>query len=212
MKNKKDKSAQQDSTAAQTEIESLRQQLETVKGERDELLGKLQRVSADYANFQKRVPKQINDSVAFQKESIIKTLLPALDNFEHTLEKSHTAESVEVVLDGVRIVYDQMTDVLKSHGVELINAVGEPFDPAQHEAMLRREDPQKDDSVVLEEFQRGYRLNGRVIRPSKVVVNRIHVEQVTEQKADNSSAQDEMPEPATDEAEIPSERQTDTEL
>jgi molecular chaperone GrpE len=198
MKNRKDKSQQDNPKALRKELETVRQQLETVQAERDELLGKLQRVSADYANFQKRVPKQVSDSVAFQKESLIKTFLPALDNFERTLEKSHSAESVDVVLDGVRIVYDQMADVLKSHGVEVIQAIDEPFDPMQHEAMLRREDLEREDSVVLEEFQKGYRLNGRVIRPSKVVVNRIHLEEKPQPQ--------EIPEQATDEAEPTSEQ------
>ena len=198
MKNRKDKSQQENPKALRKELDTVRQQLETVQAERDELMGKLQRVGADYANFQKRVPKQVSDSVAFQKESLIKTFLPALDNFEHTLEKSHSAESVDVVLDGVRIVYDQMADVLKSHGVEVIQAIDEPFDPMQHEAMLRREDLEREDSVVLEEFQKGYRLNGRVIRPSKVVVNRIHLEEKPQPP--------EKPEQATDEAEPTSEQ------
>ena len=203
MKNKKNRPQDENPKKLLKEIESLEQQLETVQSERNDLLGKLQRVSADYANFQKRVPKQVSDSVAFEKEHIIKTFLPALDNFEHTLEKSHAAEAVDIVLDGIRIVYDQMTDVLKSHGVETIEAVGQPFNPAQHEAMLRKEDVTKEDSVVLEEFQKGYALNGRVIRPSKVVVNRIHVETPPGPEA--------SPGPATDEAEPPTEEQSDTE-
>ncbi len=212
MKNKKNKPKEEDIKAMHEEIESLKAQLDNVQKERDELLGKLQRVSADYANFQKRVPKQVSDSIAFEKESIIKSFLPALDNFEHTLEKSHAAETMDIVLDGIRIVYDQMSDVLKGHGVERIVAVDEPFDPARHEAMLRREDLDKADNVVLEEFQKGYTLNGRVIRPSKVVVNRIHVDTKPEPSpAENTSEPDPGNQKATDEAERPSEEQTDTE-
>lgn len=211
MKTRKNKPQEEDAKALQQEIESLKQQLESVQSERDELLGKLQRVSADYANFQRRVPKQVSDSVAFEKENIIKTFLSAIDNFEHTLEKSHTAESVGVVLDGVRIVYDQMTDALKNHGVERIQAIDQPFDPARHEAMLRREDLSKEDNVVLDEFQKGYALNGRVIRPSKVVVNRIHVDVPPEPSPDAPPNPDQGPGHATDEAERFSEEQTDTE-
>ncbi|MDI6449488.1 nucleotide exchange factor GrpE [Anaerobaca lacustris] len=170
MKDKKNKPKDE---PTHEEVESLRTQLVEVQKERDDLLGKLQRVSADYANFQKRAARQVAESIAYEKETLIKTLLPTLDNFEHTLEKSQAAESVEAVLTGVRIVYDQMSDVLRSHGVEAIESLGQPFDPAYHEAMMRREDPERQDNTVLEEFQKGYKLNGRVVRPSRVIVNKL---------------------------------------
>lgn len=169
MKDKKNKP--KDDTTHE-EIESLRKQLEAMQSERDDLFGKLQRVSADYANFQKRTARQVAESIAYEKEHLIKTLLPTLDNFDHTFEKSQAAESVEAVLAGVRIVYDQMLDTLRSHGVEIIEAMGQPFDPSRHEAMMRREDPDHEDNIILEEFQKGYALNGRVVRPSKVIVNK----------------------------------------
>ncbi len=163
------------------ELEGLREEMEQLQKEKDELLAKLQRVSADYANFQKRTPKQIADTVTYEKEMIIKTLLPVLDNFEHALANADSAENVDVVVKGIRIVYDQMLDILKLHEVEQIKAVGEKFDPAVHEAMLQRAEPEKEDDIVLEEFQRGYVLNGRVIRPSKVIVNK-HPSEVTEEE------------------------------
>jgi len=214
MKDKKTKGKHEDSQALREKIETLQQEFESVQKERDELLGKLQRVSADYANFQKRVPKQVSDSVAYEKERIIKTLLPALDNFEHTLEKSHAAESVEIVLEGVRIIYDQMVGALKSHGVEQIHAQDEMFDPAQHEAMMRKEDPEHADGVVLEEFQKGYQLNGRVIRPSKVVVNRRPGDSAPATPDEQPSQQTEAApdeDQAMDGAEAPSDRPTETE-
>ena len=104
---------------------------------------------------------------------MIKTLLPVLDNFEHTFQNVDSAENVAAVVKGVRIIYDQIVDILRSHGVEQINALGETFDPSTHEAMLQRAELKEPDNIVLEEFQKGYRLNGRVIRPSKVVVNKL---------------------------------------
>ena len=154
-----------------TELEKLRNRTNELQKEKDELFEKLQRVSADYANFQKRVPKQIADTVGYEKERIIKTLLPTLDNFEHTLQNAHSAENIDVLVKGIQIIYDQMLDILKSHGVEQIKALGEAFDPALHEAMMQRAEPEREENIVLEEFQTGYKLNGRVIRPSKVVVN-----------------------------------------
>lgn len=169
----KDKKSKPKDETTHEEIESLRKQLEVLQSERDDLFGKLQRVSADYANFQKRTARQVADSIVYEKEHLIKTLLPTLDNFDHTFEKSQAAESVEAVLAGVRIVYDQMLDTLRSHGVEIIEAMGQPFDPSRHEAMMRREDSGHEDNTILEEFQKGYALNGRVIRPSKVIVNKL---------------------------------------
>ena len=85
-KKKKEKPKSEDSQKVKNDPEELRQNLEGLQKEKDELFGKLQRVSADYANFQKRVPKQIADTICYEKEKIIKSLLPALDNFEHTLQ------------------------------------------------------------------------------------------------------------------------------
>jgi len=171
---KKEKPKREDlQKAKKCELEQSRETMETLREEKDELFAQLQRVSADYANDQKRVPKQIADSIGYEKERVIKTLLPVLDNFEHTLQNAHSAEDIDVLVKGIRIVYDQLLDVLKSHNVEQIEAQGEKFDPALHQAMTQRAEPDAEDNTVLEEFQKGYRLNGRVIRPSKVIVNKL---------------------------------------
>jgi len=75
-----------------------------------------------------------------------------------------------------------MLDILKSHGVEQIKALDEEFDPALHQAMMQKAEPDKEDNIVLEEFQKGYKLNGRVIRPSKVIVNKLTSEQPADQQ------------------------------
>jgi len=131
------------------------------------------RVSADYANYQKRAPKQIADCISYEKEKIIKSLLPVMDNFEHTLQNAKSADDIEVVIKGVQIIYDQMLDILKSHDVEQIRAIGEKFDPALHQAMMQRAEDGRQEDDILEEFQKGYKLNGRVIRPTKVIVNKL---------------------------------------
>jgi molecular chaperone GrpE len=185
----KNKKKPKEPKSKKSELEELSRQIESLQKEKDELFGKLQRVGADYANFQKRVPKQIADTVAYEKEKIIKTLLPALDNLEHTLQNAHSAEDVDVLIKGIQIVYDQVLDTLKSHGVEQIKAAGEKFEPALHEAMMQRYEPEEEENIVLEEFQRGYKLNGRVIRPSKVVVNKPSSEQEAPQQEDTEQEQ-----------------------
>jgi len=186
MKQKEEKpEEQQHSKPKDNGLKKLRQQLNNLEKEKDELFEKLQRVSADYANFQKRVPKQITDTIAYEKEKIIKTLLPALDNFEHTLQNAHSAESIDFLVKGIQIVYDQMLDILKSHGVEQIKALGEKFDPSLHQAMMQKAQSEHEENIVLEEFQKGYKLNGRVIRPTKVIVNKLKVEQAAQQQEPN---------------------------
>jgi molecular chaperone GrpE len=176
-KRKEKPEGQQEPKAESSELDKLRQQAEDLQKEKNELFGKLQRISADYINFQKRVSKQTADTIAYEKEKIIKTLLPALDNFEHTLQNAHSAESADVLLKGIRIIYDQILDILKSHGVERIDVLGAKFDPALHEVIAQKAEPEKQDSIVLEEFQKGYKLNGRVIRPSRVIINKLPSEQ-----------------------------------
>ena len=153
---KKDKPESGDSQKAKKcELEESRETMETLREQKDELFRQLQRISADYTNYQKRVPKQIADSIGYEKERVIKTLLPVLDNFEHTLQNAHSAEDIDVLVKGIRIVYDQLLDVLKSHNIEQIQAQDEKFDPALHQAMTQRAEPDAEHNTVLEEFQKG---------------------------------------------------------
>lgn len=183
------KKQEKQSAPQKAQLEELRRQIDELQSQKDELFEKLQRVSADYVNFQKRVPKQIADTIVYEKEKIIKTLLPALDNLDHTLQSTQSAENLDVLIEGIKITYDQMLDILKSHGVEQIKALGEKFDPALHEAMMQKNDTQQEQNVVLEEFQKGYKVNGRVIRPSKVIVNKLPSEPEASQQETSENEQ-----------------------
>ena len=197
---------QQENKAQEKELKNQHDTIESLQKEKDELFAQLQRVSADYANFQKRVPKQISDTIGYEKERFIKSLLPAMDNFEHTLQNAHSAENVDVLVKGIRIIYDQFLDILKSHNVEQIEALGESFDPAMHQAMTRQSDPEKEENIILEEFQKGYRLNGRVIRPSRVIVNKLPEEKPADAKEPEPSERHEAEHDGSEEYES-----TDTE-
>ena len=187
MKHKGKEKAKEDKEPGQKDsrVEELESRIEALQEEKNELFSKLQHVSADYANFQKRSVRQVADTVAYEKENMMRTLLPALDNFEHTLQSADSADSVDVLAKGVRIVYEQIIEILKSHGVEEIQALGRKFDPSFHEAMMRRAEPDRQEDIILEEFQKGYKLNGRVIRPSKVVVNKLGAEKPAEKQPEN---------------------------
>lgn len=181
---KKNKKEQQDKKVIENELQNLNEQIKTLETEKAELFEKLQRVSADYQNFQKRAPRQIADSIAYEKETLIKSLLPAMDNFEHTIQNAHKTEDIQVVVKGIQIVYDQLLGILRSYGIEPIPAVGEKFDPSMHQAMMKQHKDDVENNVVLEEFQKGYKINDRVLRPSKVIVNILPEEEISEQTQD----------------------------
>lgn len=148
------------------------EQTEKLQAEKDELFAKLQRLSADYMNYQKRSARQISESVAYEKEVIIKSFLPVLDNFEHTLGGAENTEDMESFRRGVKIIYDQILSILKNHGVEQIGSVGQKFDPACHQAVMQEIDADKEDGTILKELVKGYRIGEKILRPGRVVVSK----------------------------------------
>jgi molecular chaperone GrpE len=160
------------------QVEELRKKLEELQKEKDDIFAKFQRVAADYDNYQKRSTKQITDSIAYEKDKLIRALLPVIDDLERVL--AHT-DNTEAVVKGVSIVYEHLKGVLRAQGVELIESAGEKFDPSHHEAITQRAETDKENGVVLEELQKGYMINGRVIRASRVVVNKIPAPQIEQQ-------------------------------
>jgi len=176
--NQKTEDGGQKTEVLQKQIEELQSQTESLKKEKDDIFAKFQRVAADYDNYQKRSAKQITDSIAYEKDKLIKSLLPVIDDLERVLE--HT-DNTEAVVKGVSIVYEHLKGVLRAQGVEQIESAGEKFDPACHQALSQRTEQDKQDGVVLEELQKGYKLDGRVIRASRVVVNKTQASQIEQQ-------------------------------
>lgn len=179
MSEKDIKKANKEIKLLEKKVEELEKQLEMVTAEKQQTFEQLQRISADYANFQKRAPKQIADSVAYEKKAILRSLLPSIDNFEHALSHASSAngeEALDNIVKGIQLVFDHMLDALKSQGVSRIDALGRPFDPNMHEAMMRKSEPDKEDNTVLEVYQAGYMMGEQVLRPSKVIVNKIEDE------------------------------------
>ncbi len=125
------------------------------------------RTLADFDNFKKQMSKQMEQFAQFANENIIKELLPVLDNFGHA---QAAAKGNQEILEGLSLIKKQLEAVLKKHGAEEIEAIGKPFDPNFHEAMLRKASDQPEDTVI-EEMRKGYTLKGRVIRPSMVIVS-----------------------------------------
>lgn len=181
---KDDKKAEKKIEELENEQKALQQEIEQLKKEKQDLLEQLQRVGADYANYQKRSVKQIADSVAYEKRSIIRSILPSIDNFEHALSHAIATQGEEDnLVKGIQLVFTHLLDALKSHGVERIDALGRKFDPSEHEAMMQRCEPDKEDNSVLEVYLAGYRMGDQVVRPAKVIVNKLPGAEIAEETA-----------------------------
>jgi molecular chaperone GrpE len=128
------------------------------------------RLLADFDNFRRRAARETERSAAAQKEAFIRELLPVIDNLERALG-SDVSTSPEQLRRGVQMTLQQLTQLLRDHGIEADESLGRPFDPRYHEAVSVRHDPSQPDHVILETFQRGYRRGNKVFRPAKVVVN-----------------------------------------
>lgn len=148
----------------------LRRQL----AQKDELarayFAQLQRVQADFENFQKRVEAERARIADGACEAMIAGLLDTLDNFERAI--GHLETLPDDSARGVTMVYEAMLAYLREKGLERIAAAGCQFDPRRHEAVMQAEDAGSPDGTVLEEFQAGYSVKGRVVRPTKVKVSR----------------------------------------
>jgi molecular chaperone GrpE len=145
--------------------------LAQLQSERAELVDTLRRVQADFENYRKRVLREQTALVDRATDRLIEGLLPILDSFDGALG-SVTADTPEVekLVDGLHGIHAQLMGVLEKAGLERIDADGVPFDPNEHEAVMQ--DAGEGDPRVAETMRTGYRLNGRVIRPSMVRVAR----------------------------------------
>jgi molecular chaperone GrpE len=159
------------SDGAASDVERDLDELGETKRERDEYLELAQRTKADFENYRKRVAKETTDALARGKAELARELLPALDNLERALEAGGDASSHSALVKGVGMVRDELHARLQGAGVESFDPTGEKFDPQLHEALQTRPDDGTESGVVLETVEKGYRLNGQVLRAAKVVVS-----------------------------------------
>ena len=152
------------------EVHSGPKNLKEAQAQIDELNDRLLRLTADYDNFRKRSQREKNESRQFANQHLLEKQLPVLDNFEMALTASENADPA--IQDGVQMIYDQFLSVLKDAGVEEIDAEGEPFDPNIHEAISQQETTEVEEGTVVQQVQRGYKLNDRLVRPARVVVSK----------------------------------------
>ena len=157
--------------AAADQVERDLDELGETKRERDEYLELAKRTKADFENYRKRVARDTSEALARGKADLSRELLPTLDNLERALATGQDPSAHEALVKGVAMVRDQLHNRLAAAGVEDFDPTGEMFDPQLHEALSTRPDEGTEPGVVLETVERGYRLNGQVLRAAKVVVS-----------------------------------------
>ncbi|WZO97710.1 nucleotide exchange factor GrpE [Isosphaeraceae bacterium EP7] len=138
--------------------------------ERDELIEQLQRSRADSANFQKRIRAQAEADQLYAMGPLALDLVSVLDNFDRAIDAARSA-GASTIVDGLELVHKQMIAALGKHGIVPIPALGQPFDPNVHDAIMQQPDAHHPEGTVVGEMGKGYRIRDRVLRPSKVAVS-----------------------------------------
>ncbi|WCN38727.1 nucleotide exchange factor GrpE [Aneurinibacillus uraniidurans] len=154
-----------------TEDNSLEAQIAQLQAEKDEMYNKLLRAQADLQNFRTRVNKEKEQMLTYSSQRVIEALLPVVDNFERAITASHGTGDTEALAQGVEMVFRQLQQVLEQESVTTVPGVGSPFDPNMHQAVMQEESSEYESGIIIEEFQKGYKLKDRIIRPSMVKVS-----------------------------------------
>ena len=163
---------EEEAKADEPEAEEAKESSEEAESER------YMRLMAEFQNFKKRAAKEKTDIHAYANEKLMNELLPVLDNFERALEiktgdgqgGDAQAEELKNYAQGMELIFQQMKTALENHGLKEISALGEDFDPNKHSAVMTEETEEFESGKVSKVLQKGYELNGRVIRPSMVAV------------------------------------------
>jgi molecular chaperone GrpE len=137
--------------------------------ERDEYLDLARRAQADFENYRKRAAKEAAVAGERARSGLVRELLPVVDNLERALASAGTDE--QHLAEGVRLVHSELIAVLERNGVQQFDPVGERFDPAEHEALSMRDQDGAESGLVLDVVEKGYRTNGTILRPARVVVS-----------------------------------------
>ncbi|MCR9202987.1 MAG: nucleotide exchange factor GrpE [Halobacteriovoraceae bacterium] len=142
------------------------------KGEEEDFKSKFFYLAAEMDNMKKRFEREKDNLLKFGNEKVLKGLLEVVDNLDRTVDaiSGEEDEKVKNIYSGIEMVRNQFLNVLKANGLEQVNALGETFDPNFHEAMAQQPAEGKEDQEIIQVFQHGYTLNGRLIRPAKVVI------------------------------------------
>lgn len=151
--------------------EELEKKIASLEAELEEKESRYLRLQADFENSRRRARLDFEAAQKYRAQSLISDLLPVLDNFERALNVETDNEQTKSLLQGMEMIHRTLLDALKKEGVEPIESQGKEFDPHFHQAVMQVEEEGVDSNIVVEEFQKGYVLKDRVIRPAMVKVN-----------------------------------------
>lgn len=147
-------------------VEELEKKLKEESDRNSEYWDRILRMQADFENYQKNMEKNMKEYEKISNERIIRDLLEDLENMERALDFAKKRD--DGIYESLKIIHDHFFATLQKYGLEIIESVGKKFDPYLHEAIVVEDGDQ--DNIVVEEFTRGYKLNGKVIKPSRVKV------------------------------------------
>jgi molecular chaperone GrpE len=159
-----------DEVAEANEMGRLQAELETKTREAESLQERNLRLMAEFDNARKRAVREREDYVRFANESLIRELLPVLDNFDRALQAARNEPAAAAVTAGIELIQRELLRVIEKFGATPFSSVGQPFDPERHEAVARVPTTEHAEMTVVAETARGYLLNGRVLRPAMVSV------------------------------------------
>ncbi len=161
---------QTDKAKKKSKRNSYKKDLEKALQEKEELQDKLLRLAAEYDNFRKRTEREFALVRDNAKADVLNAVLTVLDDLDRSLEAGD--QDPELILDGIKIIQKSFLKSLESQGLKIMEAVGEPFDPEKHDALLQVESDEHEPDHVADEHVKGYMLNDRVLRHAKVVVSK----------------------------------------
>lgn len=157
------------------EIERLRLEVPKKDEEIRNLHDKYLRICADFENYKKRNMKEQMESAKYANERILKELLPVIDNLERAILHSKETSDLKGLVEGVELTCKQFLDSMGRFGVKVVQSTGEPFDPSRHQALGQVDSDKHDENIVVEELQKGYLLEDRILRPALVNISRKRV-------------------------------------
>jgi molecular chaperone GrpE len=150
--------------------DDLKSRLEQIEKEKQDLYDRVLRTTADFDNFRKRVSREKDELIRYGNEKLARELLPVIDNFERALGQAENSADNKALREGIEMILKQFIAVLEKFGVKYFTSVGQPFDPNKHEAMVHQESGEHEENAVISEFQKGYYLHEKLLRPSLVAV------------------------------------------
>ncbi|MDL1971231.1 MAG: nucleotide exchange factor GrpE [Candidatus Desulfofervidaceae bacterium] len=169
-KDKVKKEERQETVSNTENVEELKSQLEAKGKEAHEYYENWLRAMAELDNLRKRTEKERSEYFKFANEQLIKELLPVIDNLERAVEHAQDSKDTKNLLEGINLTLKMLHSCLEKFGVKPVNAVGEKFNPHFHEAVQVEEKDEVTDEIVIKEYQKGYLLHERLLRPALVVV------------------------------------------